>query len=390
MSDRFDSKYSDSSRPNRSMPRSAFLTAGARLLMRWHLELGREVYVDKWPDETEGYARYQQVLETLAEADPGDPEVQYKVARHQKSGDLEWAYAEVIPTDWWDLLRKQYEQPFDYFKTLGELAQAMDDALRPTFTRSAGIGLAYALAYTAASASDRPLEYPDPILLFAGCLTPHQDSSPGNTTRTLFAIINELKPNEGEQPVYQLLALDKRYGIPSEPDPDLERLEQTSYFGEECERVFRAASHIAEQVRGDPQIHRHHLLVALLRPAPALPLHRFLEELGISLVELRERFLEYLTRQFSVIEEVGAYAQWLPRGGARQSDRKGRPGSARSRVFCDYLSDSADTAGRQDLLDVDKDARAIARLVCAHEADPPLSIGLFGDWGSGKSFAPMR
>jgi hypothetical protein len=48
-----------------------------------------------------------------------------------------------------------------------------------------------------------------------------------------------------------------------------------------------------------------------------------------------------------------------------------------------YMSDrSADT----DLLDTDRDACALAALIAASDLRPPLTIGLFGDWGSGKSF----
>lgn len=40
----------------------------------------------------------------------------------------------------------------------------------------------------------------------------------------------------------------------------------------------------------------------------------------------------------------------------------------------------------EDLLGADRDAQAVAALVSAREVSPPLSIGLFGAWGSGKSF----
>ena len=38
-----------------------------------------------------------------------------------------------------------------------------------------------------------------------------------------------------------------------------------------------------------------------------------------------------------------------------------------------------------DRLDMDKYARALARLVLMAESKPPLTIGLYGEWGSGKS-----
>lgn len=45
-----------------------------------------------------------------------------------------------------------------------------------------------------------------------------------------------------------------------------------------------------------------------------------------------------------------------------------------------------DTVGDEDLLDVAADADALANVIAATATAPPLSIGLFGDWGSGKSF----
>lgn len=45
-----------------------------------------------------------------------------------------------------------------------------------------------------------------------------------------------------------------------------------------------------------------------------------------------------------------------------------------------------DTVGDVDLLGVEADADALANVIAARETSPPLSIGLFGDWGSGKSF----
>ena len=42
--------------------------------------------------------------------------------------------------------------------------------------------------------------------------------------------------------------------------------------------------------------------------------------------------------------------------------------------------------GQTDLLDIKRDVEALASVIAARDVDPPLSIGLFGDWGSGKSF----
>ena len=47
-----------------------------------------------------------------------------------------------------------------------------------------------------------------------------------------------------------------------------------------------------------------------------------------------------------------------------------------------YAPDRA--AGPQDLLDADREARPLAALVASADLKPPLTVGLFGAWGSGK------
>ena len=47
---------------------------------------------------------------------------------------------------------------------------------------------------------------------------------------------------------------------------------------------------------------------------------------------------------------------------------------------------SADTAAGQDLLGFEADVNALSAIIAAKTVEPPISIGLFGDWGSGKSF----
>lgn len=58
-----------------------------------------------------------------------------------------------------------------------------------------------------------------------------------------------------------------------------------------------------------------------------------------------------------------------------------------SRGIAGYDPDSRAGA---DLLDADRDALALAGLIASGKLTPPLAIGLFGEWGSGKTFVLER
>jgi len=47
---------------------------------------------------------------------------------------------------------------------------------------------------------------------------------------------------------------------------------------------------------------------------------------------------------------------------------------------------AADSPEGDDQLDIEDDVYALSALICSRRVSPPLSVGLFGDWGSGKSF----
>ena len=51
---------------------------------------------------------------------------------------------------------------------------------------------------------------------------------------------------------------------------------------------------------------------------------------------------------------------------------------------------NADVDGGPDCLSIDADVNALANLFASKALRPPLAIGLFGDWGSGKSFFMRR
>lgn len=63
------------------------------------------------------------------------------------------------------------------------------------------------------------------------------------------------------------------------------------------------------------------------------------------------------------------------------------PFRARGPALTRYASDLVDPREPvDDLLDLDPEVDALASLVTQRDVRPPLAVGLFGDWGSGKSF----
>jgi hypothetical protein len=56
----------------------------------------------------------------------------------------------------------------------------------------------------------------------------------------------------------------------------------------------------------------------------------------------------------------------------------------------DLVGDRHPVRASDDLLGIEDDVRTLSRLVMAQSTVPPLAVGLFGDWGTGKSFFLQR
>ena len=139
--------------------------------------------------------------------------------------------------------------------------------------------------------------------------------------------------------------------------------------------TLERASDFALRTTGQPVIHARHLLAALLTsgqtPRESGVLRR-LDELGIKPAALRLAQYDWM-RGYGDRDAV--WAEILI--GAL-------PAARRLGGF------NADRAGgkkkEDDLLGIDAEVQAFAALIAARTVSPPLSIGLFGEWGSGKTF----
>ncbi len=63
------------------------------------------------------------------------------------------------------------------------------------------------------------------------------------------------------------------------------------------------------------------------------------------------------------------------------------PSAAVARRTTDVLAGFAsDASAGRDLVGIEQDVNMLCSIIAARDVSPPLSIGLFGDWGTGKSF----
>lgn len=95
---------------------------------------------------------------------------------------------------------------------------------------------------------------------------------------------------------------------------------------------------------------------------------------GISLEELQDRWYQFLNDATDQKIKRDWNLWWKYSGIPLPADRRTRAG---------YLPESLTT---NDKLDIEKETRALAEIISDENIIPPLSIGLIGDWGSGKSF----
>jgi hypothetical protein len=135
----------------------------------------------------------------------------------------------------------------------------------------------------------------------------------------------------------------------------------------QIERVIKTAAGIAQHTSGSDEIHARHLVAALLTDPRGRAMEA-LERRNIDLTTLRRNYFEFVRR---TDDDHAAWSKIL----------LGR----QVRVYRMAGFHADDTRG-EDLLGIEQDVLAFATLIAARSVTPPLSIGLFGEWGSGKSF----
>jgi hypothetical protein len=208
-------------------------------------------------------------------------------------------------------------------------------------------------------------------LMLSGFATPSRE-------RTGHWLMDQLQQRRDRQ---QLRAeLGRQYPILSRFDFSFDQLLKAEVAPSQLmtanlKRTIDLARELARQSRpGKAQtVSARHLLGAAVRRTDGdSNVQRLLRALGNSADDIRAGMIEELSR-WGVEDDPEVWRRILDRTAAENLP-DGSP---------NYLSD---TAAGPDRIGITREVEAMASLVSAWAVEPPLSIGLFGEWGSGKSF----
>ena len=95
-----------------------------------------------------------------------------------------------------------------------------------------------------------------------------------------------------------------------------------------------------------------------------------------------EKLLATPLRPASVLLDAAAPETTTPDATAAPPETDTRVLRPRAPI-ADFQSDDADG---NDLLNIEDEVEALSTVIAASKVDPPLALGLFGDWGTGKTF----
>ena len=141
-----------------------------------------------------------------------------------------------------------------------------------------------------------------------------------------------------------------------------------------ADSVLQLAERIATVTSKTSRVSARHLFAALVTLVPgkrSIVAHDRLREAGLTLEGVRVKFLAFVVRTCFLDDKAGWRNILTP--------------IVRQNLISGFSPDDASGA-QEDKLDITPDVNAFASLIASTEINPPLSVGLFGEWGSGKTF----
>lgn len=246
----------------------------------------------------------------------------------------------------------------------------MEKPIRPSIWRTSQASLRWAAALASCRHGEEPSDELGPEVntfdLFVGLLLAHPDQSEPKTMLEHFRLtLGQVLPEDYKRPDAQALEQNLRSIPDSGPQMD-------KYVREILEYSESSSTNNPDDAA---LIYRPLFLAMLETDTPfRAVLEEHIKKLGSTVFELRNNTEKYFV------------------GGVKEDDyaellRKRHPIKLSPIELPSYQSDHGREADlSHDLVGIRAEVDAFAYLLGSRDLKPPLAIGLFGDWGSGKSF----
>jgi tetratricopeptide (TPR) repeat protein len=158
-----------------------------------------------------------------------------------------------------------------------------------------------------------------------------------------------------------------------------------------ADTAIRMAVRLAEASVGRDRFDARHLVVAALDTPDARTaqqMRRDFSAAGVDLAKLRAGLIGKIIDAPENNEDVSLWQRLLDEPAqvwaTLSKPASGTPSLPRTSTVASVNTDRT-AISSSDPLGINADVTAFARLICLEDARPPLSIGIFGEWGSGKS-----
>lgn len=146
--------------------------------------------------------------------------------------------------------------------------------------------------------------------------------------------------------------------------------------------VLDTATDYSRHTGGEGAIYGRHLVAALLNAPKGSGAREFLDSMTVDVDGIREALLP-----IAIEADPSAAEFWTScLGGQAQTAQQTAPPVVPEEPQYLYPTVDLERLDTEDRLGFGEDVEAFATLVASNQIKPPLSIGLFGNWGSGKSF----
>lgn len=288
-----------------------------------------------------------QIVMRIARHAPLD--VQHVVAAYIYRPDAHWRDLQG-----WGFDRHAWALAFQAFvqATTPDLESEWHDYHRATLPQPVSVGVTEVLAWASATGQRRepPAAELDAALLLRGIILDGAQHSDSEVTSS--RLFHMLDPAAGEH-----LAELRPFMTVDLP------------LGDEAWAVMERAERFRPTCR-DGCLHVRHVLAALLTEREARSAHALLRRYERSPQSLLAALRGWVDGP-GIDDDLALWDRLLA-----ESPRAPTPLAA-------YSNDNAEGV---DMLGIDRDVEAFAAVLASRDLIPPLAVGLFGDWGSGKSF----